>query len=181
MLEFRPFQGAEALVLEFRPFQGAEALLQALEVALTALLEAQVSPKEVVAFVPLAAERLVARLEAQVSQLARAAEEVLRLELHLEIRQLLSSILLPLALLVLIFLLRREVLLLLRRLDLCCFLMAALVLVLHYLILIQRPVLVPFEEEELLVLRVVVRLQELVVRCQAAAFQGAGSLEELVY
>tara|TARA_B100001564_G_scaffold185127_1_gene155569 strand:- start:35 stop:214 length:180 start_codon:yes stop_codon:yes gene_type:complete len=59
--------------------------------------------------------------------------------------------------------------------------MAALVLVLHYLILIQRPVLVRFEEGELLVLRVVVRLQGLVVRCQAAAFQEAGSLEELVY
>ena len=86
MREFHPFQEAGALVREFHPFQEVVALLQALEVALTALLEAQVSPKEVVAFVPLAAERLVARLEAQVSQLARAAEEVLRPGGPLEIR-----------------------------------------------------------------------------------------------
>ena len=90
MLEFHPFQEVAALVLEFHPFQEVAALLQALEVALTALLEAQVSPQEVAVFVPLAVEGLAARLEAQVSPQARAAEEVLRLELHLEVRQPLS-------------------------------------------------------------------------------------------
>ena len=90
MLEFRPSQEAGALVLEFRPSQEVGALLQALGVALTVLLEARVSPREVVVFAPLVAEELVDRLEVEVSPRARAAEEVLRPGAPHEIRQLLS-------------------------------------------------------------------------------------------
>ena len=90
MLEFRPYQEAGALVLEFRPYQEAGALLQALGVALTVLLEALVSPREAVVFAPLVAEELVDRLEVEASPRARAAEEVLRPGVPLEIRQLLS-------------------------------------------------------------------------------------------
>tara|TARA_B100001113_G_C21022612_1_gene584196 strand:- start:22 stop:357 length:336 start_codon:yes stop_codon:yes gene_type:complete len=108
-------------------------------------------------------------------------EEVLQPEIPLEIQQLLSKVLLQLALPILVSLLRREVLLLLNRLDLRCFLMSALVLRHHFLILIQRPVLVRFGEEEFLVLRVVVLRQELVIRYPVAVFQEEGLLERLVY
>ena len=64
-------------MLESHPFQEAGALLQALEVALTALLEARVSLKGEVGFARLAAEGAVARLEEVVSP--KEAAEFVRL------------------------------------------------------------------------------------------------------
>ena len=64
-------------MLESHPFQEAGALLQALEVALTALLEARVSLKGEAGFARLAAEGVVARLEGVVSP--KEAAEFVRL------------------------------------------------------------------------------------------------------
>jgi len=175
VLEFPLLQEVAALALEHRPSLEMVALLQALEGALPVRLEERVSPKEVVAFAPLLAKRAGGPMEARVSLQAMVAEEVLRPEVPLEILQLLSKVLVPLALQILVFLLQRPALLLLRRLDLHCFLMSALVLIPHYMI--QRPVLVCFEEGGFLVLGFVVRLQEFVIRPPAAVFQEVGSLE----